>query len=123
LRTGGLVISGLVFLFGSLIAWFAWTQRARPFVFHAPKYHPPISLIAAGLLTIALLTLASWLVRGFGRVEIVPPRKAPNPWQVAMGTFLLALPWWVLISLVFIPKVAVPFGIRYRPKDLRPEVF
>lgn len=63
LRTRGLVIAPLVFLLGAFIAWFTWTQQARTVVFHAPKYDPPPLLLAAGLLTIALLTVAAYAFR------------------------------------------------------------
>src|ERR1700687_2198201 len=38
LRPRGLVIVSLLFVLGSFVAWFSWTQRARPVVFHVPKY-------------------------------------------------------------------------------------
>lgn len=107
LRTGGLVISPIVFLFGSFIAWFTWTQQARTVVFHAPKYVPPPALIFAGLLAIALLAAAAWAVRGISNGETNSSRQAPNPWLVGIGTLLLGLPWWVLISIVFIPNVSI----------------
>ncbi len=108
LRTGGLITSSLVFLLGSFIAWFTWTQRARPIVFHAPKYAPPPALILAGLLAIALLGAAAWALRGITNGEATLSRQAPNPWLVGIGTFLLGLPWWVLIAIVFIPNVPIP---------------
>jgi hypothetical protein len=107
LRTGGLVIAAVIFLVGSFIAWFTWTQQARIIVFHAPKYKPPPSLIAAGLLAIALLAAVAWAVRSINGIESSASRKAPNPWLAGIGTFLLGMPWWVLISLVFIPNVSI----------------
>jgi hypothetical protein len=41
LRKRGLAVSSVVFLVGSVVAWFLWTQNARPNVFHVPVYHPP----------------------------------------------------------------------------------
>ncbi len=107
LRTRGLIISGIVFLLGSFIAWFSWTQQARTKVFHAAEYHPPPALIAAGLLTIALLIAAGWALRGVGEPEVNPSRNAPSPWLVGVGAFLLGIPWWILIVLVFIPNLPV----------------
>jgi hypothetical protein len=107
LRARGLVIAGLVFLLGSFIAWFTWTQQARTMVFHAPKYQPPLALIAAGVLTIALLAIAAWALRGAAEAKVSRSRKAPKPWQVGIGGFLLGMPWWVLISLVFIPNISI----------------
>ena len=106
LRTRGLIVSSLIFLLGSFIAWFSWTQQARTKVFHAAEYHPPLTLIAAGLATIALLIFTAWMLRAADAPD--SPRIAPNPWLVGVGVLLLGLPWWILISLVFIPNV--PFG-------------
>lgn len=107
LRTGGLIIAAIVFLFGSFIAWFTWTQQARTVVFHAEKYQPSPVLIITGLLAIALLTLAAWAARGVGKHEAPSSSPALNPWLVGAGAFVLALPWWVLISIVFVPNVPV----------------
>ncbi len=104
LRTPGLVISAVVFLLGSFIAWFTWTQQARTVVFHAPKYSPPPQLILCGLLAIVALVLAGWRLSGL-RDPVSHP--TPKPWLVAVGVFVLSLPWWILISLVFIPSVPV----------------
>ena len=106
-RTRGLFIAGLVFLLGSFIAWFTWTQQARTVVFHAPNYQPPLMLIVAGLLTIALLVVAAWVFRSVAEAKECLSRKAPKPWQVGIGGFLLCMPWWVLISLVFVPNISI----------------
>src|ERR1700690_266819 len=37
---GGLIAVVILFLIGSLMAWYSWTQIARPKVFHVPPYHP-----------------------------------------------------------------------------------
>lgn len=107
LRTRGLIISGIVFLLGSFIAWFSWTQQARTKVFHAAEYHPPPALIAAGLVTTALLIAAGWALRGVREPLGHLSRKAPPPWLVGAGAFFLGIPWWVLIVLVFIPNIPV----------------
>ena len=107
MRKRGLIISGIVFLLGSFIAWFTWTQQARTKVFHAAEYHPPPALIAAGLLTVALLLAAGWALRGVGEPPENPLRKAPAPWLAGAGAFLLGIPWWALIVLVFIPNIPV----------------
>ncbi len=115
LRTGGMVISAIVFLIGSFIAWFTWTQQARTVVFHAEKYQPPPALIIAGLLAIGLLKLAAWAARRVGSNETPTTRPAVRPWMVGAGTFTLGLPWWVLLALVFIPNMpiaaAVPMAV------------
>ncbi len=98
-RQRGLVISGVVFLLGSFIAWFSWTQMARPFAFHAPPYHPPALTVALGILAIALLAVAASSARGVGRP--VAPRTPPRPWVVVLATLLLGFPWYALMVVVF----------------------
>ena len=107
----GMFISGITFLLGSYVAWFAWTQQARTVVFHAAKYTPPPGLIAAGLVAIALLVVAAWACRNADASRVI--RRAPRPWQIAVGVFTLGLPWWTLIALIFIPNVLVPPPIAF----------
>src|SRR5277367_6158965 len=53
LRKRGIIASCVVFLIGCRIAWYGWTQQARPRL-HAAPYHPPILVIVLGLASIAL---------------------------------------------------------------------
>ena len=62
LRTGGLVTSGALFLIGCFVAWYGWTQRARPMLFHAPKYQPPTAAILLGAAAIPLFVMCALLV-------------------------------------------------------------
>jgi hypothetical protein len=98
-HTRGLVISSLVFLAGSFIAWYSWTQRARPFAFHAPPYHPPALLLLLGVAGIVLLSLAAYMARRIGRTS--SRRTPPGPWVVALSTLLLGFPWYGLMVVVF----------------------
>jgi hypothetical protein len=113
LRQGGLIISIFVFVFGSFIAWFTWTQQARPNVFHVPKYTPPFSTILLGLLAIALIIFGAYAIR---RAPQLPPdtsRNAPQPWLVVLAILLLGYPWYLLISMVFAPTITrgLPFWL------------
>ena len=54
LRTRGWIISMALFLAGSIIAWYGWTQQARPRL-HAVPYHPPVILILLGFAAIGAL--------------------------------------------------------------------
>src|SRR5262245_34808083 len=47
LKKRGAVVASIVFLLGSRIAWYGWTQQARPRL-HAPPYQPPLEVIALG---------------------------------------------------------------------------
>jgi hypothetical protein len=106
----GLVIAAGVFLAGCFIAWFLWTQRARPMAFHVPIYHPPIATVLSGLLAIILLAAAARWARRFA--HSVSPGEAPRPWLVASAAFLLGLPWYSLMAVVFAPKQpAIPLWV------------
>ena len=99
LRSRGIATSGLVFLIGSFVAWFSWTQMARPFAFHAPPYRPPALTVGVGLLAIILLGVAAHSARGVGRAAT--PRTPPQPWAVVLAALILGFPWYGLMTLVF----------------------
>ncbi len=99
LKTRGLVISGIVFLLGSYIAWFAWTQRARPMTFHVPPYHPSPVLIGIGALAIVMLAIAAYALRNADPKSST--RKAPPPWIVGPTVLAMGFPWYALMTLIF----------------------
>jgi hypothetical protein len=102
-RPGGLFVLGAVFSLGSFVAWYSWTQRARPMVFHVPKYVPPTVTIAAALVAIGLLVAAAYLLRSRSG-ETARSGRAPNPWIAGAAVLLMGFPWYVLMTLVFAPK-------------------
>ena len=106
LRRRGLAMSSGVFLVGAFIAWFLWTQQARPRAFHVPVYHPPATAILAGTLAIALLLVGAHMARRAFQGPI--SGKAPHAWIVAAGAFLMGLPWYLLMVLVFGPVRQLP---------------
>ncbi len=101
LRTRGMVISSLIFLFGSYIAWFAWTQRARPMTFHVPPYHPSPVLIGSGALLIVVLAIAAYAFRGADPKS--SDRKVPPAWIVGPAVLVMGFPWYALMALIFAP--------------------
>ncbi len=109
LKTRGLVISSIVFLFGSFIAWFAWTQRARPLTFHVPPYHPSPVLIAIGLLMIAMLVVMAYLLRKFDRPR-ANATQAPSWWVVGPAVLVMGFPWYALMALIFVPTLQHHFS-------------
>jgi len=109
LRTRSLWIALAVFLFGSFIAWFAWTQQARPNAFHVPVYHPPWVTVTAGAVAILSLAATAYAVRGMDRDRF--ERPVPAPWVVALGAIVLGLPWYALMGLVFAPGVQIAVWI------------
>lgn len=111
LRPRGLVIVSLLFVVGSRIAWFAWTQRAREMVFHVPKYAPPFLAVVLGALAIVLLAVLAYTVRKTATRAANASEKPPSPWLVIVGTLVLAFAWYGLIVLVFVPQPSLPLWI------------
>jgi hypothetical protein len=94
----GLIISGLVFLLGSFIAWFIWTQRARPIVFHAPKYQPPVATVLLGLVAIVLLALAAHGLSKSRPAQLPASHAAPPASIVGAAALVFGFPWYVLMA-------------------------
>jgi hypothetical protein len=109
LRPRGLVLSATVFGLGSFIAWFTWTQQARPSVFHVPVYEPPRLTLALGGLAIVVLVVAAYAARGAGRPTAA--RRAPRPWVLAVAAMVFGFPWSGLMILVFVPQRGLPLWI------------
>src|SRR3984885_10135696 len=101
----GLIISGVVFLLGSYIAWFMWTQRARPIVFHAPPYQPPVGTILLGILAIVLLALAAYAVSKSRPAQLHATHAAPSVW-----IFVLAGCGWAAVAFLIIRYWATASG-------------
>jgi len=97
LRARGLVAAGVVFLVGSFIAWYLWTQRVRP-ALHAPVYHPPGTTILLGALAIAALVAAAYALRSW---RAPAARRAPAPWAPALTALVLGFPWHLLMVATF----------------------
>jgi hypothetical protein len=106
LRARGILVASAVFLIGSFIAWFSWTQQARPLMFHVGPYHPPVLTLLIGVVAIALLAASAYLARRFWRTPA--PGRPPRPWVVATTAILLGLPWYILMVLVFVPPRNLP---------------
>jgi hypothetical protein len=111
LKTRGMVIVSILFLLGSFLAWFSWTQRARPMVFHVAKYVPPLLTMASGALAIAVLALLAYFLRTTTGIESAGARRAPSAWAVGVVTFFLGAAWWTLLALVFGLRLKATFWI------------
>ncbi len=103
LKKGGLIISSLVFVLGSFIAWFLWTQIARPKTFHVPKYEPSFILVFCGVLSIVFLVFAAYALRNAGR-GVRSVASTPSPWMVGVVTLVFGFPWYGLMALIFGPR-------------------
>ncbi len=110
LRWRGIIAACIVFLLGSRIAWYGWTQQARPRL-HAAPYHPPMGMIALGFAAIAALIGLAYLVRDFGKPRPEEQRKTVPAWLAGLTAFVLGVAWFQLISQNFIPKPVEPFWI------------
>lgn len=111
LQKRGLVISGVVFLVGCYIAWYAWTQRARTVVYHEPPYQPPLLAIAIALGVILLLILAAFKLRTVRLTRAQAARSAPRPWILGLATFFLSLLWFLLTVVAYGGAPHLPFWI------------
>jgi hypothetical protein len=110
LRRGGLVATCVAFLIGSRIAWYGWTQQARPRL-HAAPYHPPAALILIGLAAIAALIAIAWLLRGYGHSGQIDSRQPANTGLIGFKALIFAAAWFELIGLIFVPHPGVAVWI------------
>jgi len=110
LRLRGIILACVAFLIGCRIAWYGWTQQARPRL-HAPPYPPPLGMIALGLVAIATLVVAAYLVRGFGLPSPNDERPTVPAWLGGLTAFVMGAAWFELIGQNFIPRPVQPFWI------------
>lgn len=110
LRMRGIIVACVVFLVGSRIAWYGWTQQARPRL-HAAPYHPPLMMIVLGLVAIAALIASAYLVRGFGLPLPDDRRRTIPAWLGGLTAFVMGSAWFGLIGQNFVPHPVQPFWI------------
>src|SRR5262249_16686463 len=79
----GLIVAAVLLFLGGFLAWYSWTQIARPRVFHVPAYNPPpgailIATCAIGVLIfLALAPYRDVLSRPSTPLS-APPRPPPR---------------------------------------------
>ena len=101
LSKGGMIVVAICFLLGALLAWFSWTQIARPKVFHVPVYHPPLThILIAGVTIIALIFCGLGPFREL-LARPAAPMKPPSPWLIGLAACVWATLWYVLVLLAF----------------------
>ncbi len=105
LRRRGLIATIIAFLVGCRIAWYGWTQQARPRL-HAAPYHPPAMLMLIGLAAIGVLIGMAWVLRGFGHCGQSDSRQPAKPWLIGLVVCFLGAAWFELIGLIFAPHQA-----------------
>jgi len=109
-----MVVVAVLFVLGSFLAWFTWTQIARPKVFHVPAYHPPLAAVMIAVAAIAALVFSALgpFRRSLARPSSSLPPPAPRVLGAAAGVW--ATLWYGLVLLAFglAPQVppALPVG-------------
>jgi hypothetical protein len=108
LRRRGLVVSCVVFCFGSFIAWYSWTQQALPKKLHVPPYHPPVQTIALGVAAIVLLIASAYRLRGYALPGGNSVRVPVHPVLAGVIAFIMGGAWFALLTLIFVQNTGVP---------------
>lgn len=93
LRKSGVIFIILLFFIGSFLAWYSWTQIARPKVFHVPAYNPDIVKILIAVVIIAGLILLSLKLLTKNLVRITKPLALPPLW----GLTIIGGLWAILL--------------------------
>jgi len=97
----GLVISAVVFLLASVVAWYTWTQLFVPRFYPESAYQVPLSSVVVALTAIVALTAAALGPKPPRRPEPGTTRPSPRPWQVGLAALALGLPWFALVFLAY----------------------
>jgi hypothetical protein len=103
INRAGLAAAVSFFVIGSYLAWYTWTQIARPNVFHVPAYNPPVEAILIALATIAFLIYAALGPFRHQLARQPAPLSPPPPWL--LGTFA------ALWAVILYGLVLLSFGI------------
>ena len=133
IKKSGFFVLVPLFLLGSLLAWFSWTQIARLKVFHVPAYHlAPLAALTA----FAAIAILLYAAARTGRNKAQPQTSLTPPpptvlgilggvWAILLyGVVLLgfgidpSFPEWVAIAapilvLVFLPLIFLPKFVNH----------
>jgi len=102
----GLVIVGILFPIGSMMAWYGWTHIARVQTFHLPLYNPTPAELLGALAVIALLFV--WAIKFPPRLSASAP--PPSPLLLGVGGTIWSALWFGLVVLAFglMPQLSAP---------------
>lgn len=97
----GIVVVAFLFVLGSFLAWFSWTQIARTKVFHLPAYTPP--LLAVVIASVVVAILISWAIGPFRRslTQGAAPLRPPARWVIGAAALVWATLWYAFVLLAF----------------------
>jgi hypothetical protein len=117
IRKRGIITAIILFLAGAFMAWFSWTQIARPTVFHVQAYNPPFAMV---FLAVALIGCLVFTALGSYRSKLTvmsKPLKLPQPLIVAIVGALWAVLLYGIVLLAFSvlpsfsPLIAIFIGL------------
>jgi hypothetical protein len=104
-----------LFIAGSLLAWFSWTQIARVKVFHLQAYHPPLAAVISAVAAILILFYLAFA--RLNKKKAIQPITPPMNWLLALGGAVWATLLFGLVLLGFgidpdfPPAIAVAGGL------------
>jgi len=105
---GGVIATGILFLLGSFLAWYSWTQIARSTVFHVAPYNPPLLMILCAVVSIGCLVFAATgpfskkLIYGRSALKLLP-----DTIMIVIGAFW-AIVLYGIVGLAFGLKPSFP---------------
>jgi hypothetical protein len=111
LGTRGLVISAVVFVLASFVAWYSWTQLFLPQYFPELVYQVPRTAVLIATAAAVAMSAAALGPRWPPRPDNQTAGSAPRPWLTGLVAFVLALPWFALIFLAYGAIPTLPVAI------------
>ncbi|HLX38924.1 MAG TPA: hypothetical protein VKR42_00235 [Ktedonobacteraceae bacterium] len=108
----GQFIAGTVFVLAAFMAWYSWTQLARP-AFHLPAYNPPLLAVGSALLTMVALVVVALVRPRSPRAPHTAERAAPPPWLTGGASFVFSLLWFVLLALAYNAAPSFPAVLAF----------
>jgi len=113
----GLVIAAVLFVAGSLMAWYSWTQFGIQHFSHGQSYNAPALAVMTAVLVIGVLVALGMLPRA-PRPAARRRRRALRPWLMGLAAFWLALPWFGLTIVAYAappmsPLITIAAGISW----------
>jgi hypothetical protein len=101
LGNAGLVVCIIVFVLGSFLTWYGWTQVFMPQAFpQSAGQVPPSSIAIAVIPTVAIAVLALNSSR-VSRDEFSSSGSVPRPWQLGITAFVVGIAWSALVYAAY----------------------